>query len=451
MLLSNCIIVLVSVLPSAIFAQLQDPEAKRIVPEDLSKLAWIVGDWEMREDGTTTVEHWESPRGTTMLGLSHAYDEKKTFSFEFLRIAVQDGKIAYFAQPGGGKVVPFFATKLTEEEVVFENSSHDYPQRIRYEKKPAGLTATISLIDGSGATKYAYARSAKAPADPFLPRVMLREIGRAVLGTDEIVVDEETPRPTPRLIKDLFVDRAGRILALDRTWRLLQAFDREGAEIARGHFDSSDGLEILSLWNPFADPGGGHVLVRIANGEYVRFDEHARRLGRDRPCGEIESVACVFQPGSPQRWAISESGEEIVDCGKGTDSLNRRPSIRMRPDGRPLDHVRTLLVAEDGTLVVDAGWPAVLCTYPPDGSAGRTRELPGSVRGRLASVGPEWIVLASGYEVFLVERAGDLYLRAEFDRLKTGTEALTWLGSPDGREIWRVDQYSRVCVRYALP
>jgi len=156
--LPNSVVALLAVPMLGLGPRAQETESNAIVPKDLPKLAWIAGDWELKDGETTTVEHWETLAGTTMLGLSHAYDAKRTRSFEFLRIAEHEGRIAYLAQPGGGKVVPFFATKLVDGEVEFENPSHDYPQRIRYERTEGGITATISLLDGSKPTAYAYRR-----------------------------------------------------------------------------------------------------------------------------------------------------------------------------------------------------------------------------------------------------------------------------------------------------
>lgn len=139
----------------------QEAEPKPIVPEDLAKLAWIAGEWELKDGEKTTLEVWQPLAGSTMMGTSHTYDAKETHFFEFLRITSQHGKIAYVAQPGGGKPVPFLAVKIAEGEAVFENPKHDHPQRIRYVKTEKGITATISLLDGSKATEYAYERRGK--------------------------------------------------------------------------------------------------------------------------------------------------------------------------------------------------------------------------------------------------------------------------------------------------
>ncbi|MFN0008544.1 MAG: DUF6265 family protein [Planctomycetota bacterium] len=139
----------------------QEAETKPVTSEDASKLAWIVGTWEFAEGEKTTVEQWMPHAGTTFMGMSHTYSAKRTHFFEFLRIATHGGKIAYIAQPGGDPPVLFRAVKLTEEEAVFENPENDHPQRIRYVKTEKGITATISLMDGSKAKDFVFERRGK--------------------------------------------------------------------------------------------------------------------------------------------------------------------------------------------------------------------------------------------------------------------------------------------------
>jgi hypothetical protein len=138
----------------------QEVESEPVTSEDAPKLAWIVGTWEHEDGDKTTVEHWLPHAGTTMMGVSHTYDSKRTHFFEFMRIATHGGRIAYIVQPGGDPPVLFRAVKVTEAEAVFENPKHDHPQRIRYAKTEKGMTATISLMDGSRATEFAFERRA---------------------------------------------------------------------------------------------------------------------------------------------------------------------------------------------------------------------------------------------------------------------------------------------------
>ena len=139
----------------------QEGEPERVSSKDAPKLAWIVGTWERTDGNKTTIEQWLPHAGTTMMGLSHTYDSKRTYFFEFMRIATHGGRIAYIVQPGGDPPTLFRAVKVTEEEAVFENPAHDHPQRIRYVKTEQGMTATISQMDGSKATEFAFKRRAK--------------------------------------------------------------------------------------------------------------------------------------------------------------------------------------------------------------------------------------------------------------------------------------------------
>ena len=133
----------------------QPQEASRA---ELAKLSWLAGTWELRDGERTTQEHWLPLAGSTMMGLSHTHDETRTQAFEFLRITLQHGRIAYVAQPGGSQPVPFLAVRIDDHGAVFENPRHDHPQRIRYERSEAGMTATISLLDGSRATSFVFRR-----------------------------------------------------------------------------------------------------------------------------------------------------------------------------------------------------------------------------------------------------------------------------------------------------
>lgn len=136
----------------------QEEPAEPASSADVPKLAWIAGTWELKDGDKTTVEHWQPHAGTTFMGTSHTYDAKRTHFFEFIRIATHGGRISYIVQPGGDPPVLFRGVKVTEEEAVFENPKHDFPQRIRYVKTEKGITATISLLDGSKATEFAFER-----------------------------------------------------------------------------------------------------------------------------------------------------------------------------------------------------------------------------------------------------------------------------------------------------
>lgn len=133
---------------------------KKWDPADLKKMDWLCGTWVLEADGTTTEEHWRPLQGTTILGSSHTFDAEKTHFFEHLRIGAMRGTIAYLAMPGGKPAVAFPLVTLEDGVMVFENAKHDHPQRIRYERTEEGVTATISLLDGTKAQSFVFKKKA---------------------------------------------------------------------------------------------------------------------------------------------------------------------------------------------------------------------------------------------------------------------------------------------------
>lgn len=129
---------------------------------DVQNLAWLEGTWEIKDGEKVTEESWFPLKGSTMMGVSHTYDSKRTHFFEFLRIMVKRDLISYIPQPGGDPPVPFLMKELDHTVAVFENPEHDHPQRIVYERTDNGMTATISLLDGTRAKSFVFTRKAEA-------------------------------------------------------------------------------------------------------------------------------------------------------------------------------------------------------------------------------------------------------------------------------------------------
>jgi hypothetical protein len=129
---------------------------------DVQKLAWLVGTWEIKDGDKITEETWFPLKGSTMMGVSHTYDSKRTHFFEFLRIMVKKDLISYIPQPGGDPPVPFLMKELEDTVAVFENAEHDHPQLIVYERTATGMTATISLLDGTRAKSFVFTRKVEA-------------------------------------------------------------------------------------------------------------------------------------------------------------------------------------------------------------------------------------------------------------------------------------------------
>lgn len=110
-----------------------EPELAPPPPARVEALAWLAGCWAPDGGEPGSVEQWTAPAGGTMLGLSRTIRNGTTRGHEFLEIReTTDGDLVYIAHPSGQATTPFRLLKLEERSVVFENSAHDYPQRIRY-------------------------------------------------------------------------------------------------------------------------------------------------------------------------------------------------------------------------------------------------------------------------------------------------------------------------------
>jgi hypothetical protein len=111
--------------------------------QDVAKLGWMAGHWVQKTEKEEVQESWLGPRGNTMVATNLTMTAGRGPSFEFLRIGVKDGKIVYFAMPGGRPVTEFPLQTMTDSSVVFENPSHDYPTRIIYRKDGDALIARV--------------------------------------------------------------------------------------------------------------------------------------------------------------------------------------------------------------------------------------------------------------------------------------------------------------------
>ncbi len=117
--------------------------------EPVTALSWLKGCWEVNDNGRITTERWAAPTGNLMLGSSQTVKDGKSVAFEFLRIVNNGHGLVYVALPSSAKEpTPFPLIKMSENEVVFENLKHDFPQRIIYRQTAAD--SLFARIEGPG-------------------------------------------------------------------------------------------------------------------------------------------------------------------------------------------------------------------------------------------------------------------------------------------------------------
>jgi hypothetical protein len=115
---------------------------------DLSKLSWLGGCWQSVGAESGSGEQWTMPAGGAMLGIGRTIKQGKMMTYEFLQIrTLENGVLAYVAQPSGQNTAAFPVLQLTDNEVVFQNLEHDFPQRIIYRLE--GTTKLAARIEGA--------------------------------------------------------------------------------------------------------------------------------------------------------------------------------------------------------------------------------------------------------------------------------------------------------------
>jgi hypothetical protein len=112
----------------------------------IQSLRWLAGCWELNNEklGTVVTEMWMKPSGDAMIGAGRTLKSGKLIDFEFFRITEDADGMSFIARPSANKEdTTFKMIKSSVDEIVFENSAHDFPQRIMYKRNAGNLTARI--------------------------------------------------------------------------------------------------------------------------------------------------------------------------------------------------------------------------------------------------------------------------------------------------------------------
>lgn len=112
----------------------------------IENLSWISGCWqsENKEKNSSVTEFWTPVAGQSMFGVSRTLRSGKTADYEYLRIVQDEKGIFYIAKPKASpEETAFKLTKLTGTEAIFENPTHDFPQKIIYRVEGTVLFARV--------------------------------------------------------------------------------------------------------------------------------------------------------------------------------------------------------------------------------------------------------------------------------------------------------------------
>ena len=113
----------------------------------IESLSWLSGCWQGRQGTAVIEEIWSKPGGMSMIGLGRTIKDNRTVSFEFMQFREENGTLFFLPQPQGGAQVRFPLKEFTPAKLTFENLTHDFPQRVTYERKSNQLRASIECTE----------------------------------------------------------------------------------------------------------------------------------------------------------------------------------------------------------------------------------------------------------------------------------------------------------------
>jgi hypothetical protein len=117
---------------------------------EMDKLSWLTGKWQHLSAEGIAVEIWERTKDSAYNAISYVLKGKDTLSSETILLEQRNKDIFYMPTVKGqnnGKVVNFILTSSTPAQLVFENSKHDFPQMIIYNR--IGEDSLLVVISGN--------------------------------------------------------------------------------------------------------------------------------------------------------------------------------------------------------------------------------------------------------------------------------------------------------------
>ncbi|KMQ65278.1 hypothetical protein ACM39_16475 [Chryseobacterium sp. FH2] len=116
--------------------------------KDIQKAEWLIGIWENKTQKGSIYETWTKLGDKKFSGKSYSVKDKDTIVFENIRIVQEKNRLFYIPtvrNQNEGLPVRFVAKAISENQLVFENPQHDFPQIIAYTKITSdSLIAEIS-------------------------------------------------------------------------------------------------------------------------------------------------------------------------------------------------------------------------------------------------------------------------------------------------------------------
>jgi hypothetical protein len=118
------------------------------IATDLKKAEWLIGTWVNKTQRESIYENWSKTNDNEFSGKSYIIKEQDTIVFETIKLVQEQSGLFYVPtvkNQNEGLPVSFATKSISETEIIFENTQHDFPQIISYTKITSdSLVAEIS-------------------------------------------------------------------------------------------------------------------------------------------------------------------------------------------------------------------------------------------------------------------------------------------------------------------
>lgn len=115
------------------------------ITEQFSKFNWLEGKWERITEKSSSYEIWEKANDNLFTCESVIIRNGDTVSYESIRLEIIESEIFYIptVRDQNENQPIFFKLISYDDEAIFENKEHDFPQRIIYKQEGDTLKARI--------------------------------------------------------------------------------------------------------------------------------------------------------------------------------------------------------------------------------------------------------------------------------------------------------------------
>ena len=135
-----------STLLSAAVCALLLPGSSSAQNRAIADQQWLVGCWERARPTGRMVESWSAPVDGIMAGMSTSVRDTTRRVLERLRLFYRGDTLVYEASPARQPMNEFRSTKISAEELIFEDPEHDFPQKITYRR--IGADSLFARVEG---------------------------------------------------------------------------------------------------------------------------------------------------------------------------------------------------------------------------------------------------------------------------------------------------------------